>query len=159
MTDEKKLADAKAVFQTLCAALENRNWTYEKDEDNLIVNFTVNGEDIPMRFVLVADIARQLIRLHSPLPFKMKEEKRMDGAIAACVASYGMADGSFDYNIFDGSILFRMTASFRESMIGEGLLQYMISCSCAMVDKYNDKFLALNMGYISITDFIESKKG
>ena len=47
-----------------------------------------------------------------------------------------------------------MTVFFRESLIGEGLFQYMISCSCAMVDKYNDQFLALDKGILSITDFI-----
>ena len=78
----------------------------------------------------------------------------MEGAIATCAASFGMADGSFDYDLSDGTIVFRMTASFRESLIGEGLFQYMISCSCAMVDKYNDQFLALDKGIMSITDFI-----
>ena len=110
-----------------------------------------------MQFVLVIDVERQLIRLMSPLPFKMSESKRMEGAIATCVATFGMADGSFDYDLEDGSIIFRMTASFRESVIGEGLFQYMISCSCATVDKYNDKFLAIDKGVLSITDFIEKK--
>jgi hypothetical protein len=47
-----------------------------------------------------------------------------------------------------------MVASFRDSVIGEGLIQYMISCACAMVDKYNDLFLAIDKGLLSITDFI-----
>ena len=55
----------------------------------------------------------------------------------------------------EGAIVFRMTASFREGTIGEGLFQYLISCACAMVDKFNDQFLALNKGLMSITDFIE----
>lgn len=154
MVDEKKMALAKQVYLTLCEAIENRGWKYGKDEEKLLVHFGVNGEDIPMKFILLVDVERQLIRLMSPMPFKMSESKRMEGAIATCVASYGMADGSFDYDLSDGTIVFRMTASFRESLIGEGLLQYMISCSCAMVDKYNDQFLALDKGIMSITDFI-----
>ena len=46
---------------------------------------------------------------------------------------------SFDYNIRDGSITFRMTASYRESVIGEGLFNYMIDCAAATVDEFNDK--------------------
>lgn len=158
MVDEKKMELAKQVYQTLCTAIERREWHYDKDEDKLLVHFGVNGEDIPMQFILLVDAERQLIRLMSPLPFKMSESKRMEGAIATCAASYGMVDGSFDYDLSDGTILFRMTASFRESLIGEGLFQYMISCSCAMVDKFNDKFLALDKGLIDISDFI-SKNG
>ena len=154
MVDEKKMELAKQVYQTLCEAIERREWNFGKDEEKLLVHFGVNGDDIPMQFILIVDAERQLIRVMSPLPFKMSEAKRMEGAIATCTASFGMVDGSFDYDLSDGTIVFRMTASFRESLIGEGLFQYLISCSCAMVDKYNDQFLALDKGIMSITDFI-----
>lgn len=154
MVDEKKMKLAKKVYQTLCEAIERREWNFGKDEEKLLVHFGVSGDDIPMQFILIVDAERQLIRLMSPMPFKMSESKRMEGAIATCAASFGMADGSFDYDLSDGTIVFRMTASFRESLIGEGLFQYMISCSCAMVDKYNDQFLSLDKGIMSITDFI-----
>lgn len=155
MADENKMALAKQVYQTLCEAIENRSWSFGKEEKDLIVHFGVNGENAQMRFIIIVDAERQLIRLMSPLPFKMSEAKRLDGAIAACALSFGMADGSFDYDLSDGSIVFRMTASFRESIIGEGLFHYMIACSCAMVDKYNGQFLALDKGTMSIADFIE----
>ena len=154
MVDEKKMELAKQVYQTLCDAIERREWNFGKDEEKLLVHFGVNGDDIPMQFILIVDAERQLIRVMSPLPFKMSESKRMEGAIATCAASFGMVDGSFDYDLSDGTIVFRMTASFRESLIGEGLFQYLISCSCEMVDKYNDQFLALDKGIMSITDFI-----
>lgn len=157
MIEEKKIELANNVYKTLCEAIDKREWNYKKDEENLVVFFGVSGDDIPMDFILAVDVERQLIRLMSPMPFKMTESKRMEGAIATCVATYWLADGSFDYDITDGSIIFRMTASFRESIIGEGLLQYMISCSCTMVDEYNDKFLAIDKGLLSITDFISSK--
>ena len=154
MVDENKMELAKQVYQTLCEAIERREWNFGKDEERLLVHFGVSGDDIPMQFILIVDAERQLIRLMSPMPFKMSESKRMEGAIATCAATFGMADGSFDYDLSDGTIVFRMTASFRESLIGEGLFQYMFSCSCAMVDKYNDQFLALDKGIMSITDFI-----
>ncbi len=157
MIDEKKMELAKQVYNTLCEAIERRDWNFGKDEEKLLVHFGVRGDDIPMNFILVVDASRQLVRLMSPMPYKMSEEKRMEGAIAACAASYGMIDGSFDYDLSDGSIVFRMTASFIESAIGEGLLQYMISCSCVMVDKYNDQFLAIDKGLMSIADFIEKE--
>lgn len=154
MIDKKKIELAKQVYKTLCDAIEGREWKFGKDEEKLLVHFGVNGDDIPMQFILVVDAERQLVRLMSPMPYKMSEGKRIDGAIATCVASFGMADGSFDYDLSDGEIVFRMTASFRDSLIGEGLFQYMISCSCAMVDKYNDQFLAIDKGMMSIADFI-----
>ena len=149
-----KMANAQQAYETLCKALDRRGWKYGKDEEKLLVHFGVRGDDIPMNFIIVVDAERQLVRLMSPLPFKMSEEKRMEGAIATCAATYGMADGSFDYDLSNGEIVFRMTASIRESQLGEGLFQYMMSCACAMADKYNDQFLALDKGIMSIADFI-----
>lgn len=154
MIDDNKMNLAKQVYQTLCDAIDNRGWKYGKDEEKLLVHFGVNGDDIPMNFILVVDAKRQLVRLMSPLSCKMSENKRMEGALATCAASYGMANGNFDYNLSTGEIVFRMTASFRGSVIGEGLFQYMISCACAMVDQYNDQFLAIDKGVLSIADFI-----
>ena len=158
MANENQMALAKSVYGTLCAAIDRREWKYEKDEENLIVHFAVSGDDIPMQFNMVVDAERQIVRVASPLPFKMAEDKRMEGAIATCVASFGLAHGNFDYDLSDGTISFRLTSSFRGSLIGEDLFQYMISCSCTVVDEYNDKFLAINKGMLSINDFITSVK-
>lgn len=152
--EDNKLQLAKQVYKTLCDAIDARQWKYKKDEEKLVVSLGVNGDDIPMDLILIVDAERQLIRLLSPLPFKMSEAKRMEGAIAVCAASYGVVDGNYDYDITDGSIIFRMTASFRSSTIGEGLLQYLISCACVVVDKYNDRFLALDKGMIDIGQFL-----
>ncbi len=157
MESENKLENAMLAYRTICSALDARDWKYEKDNDELLVHFGVNGEDLLMNFIIVADAERQLIRLMSPLPFNMSEDKRLEGAIATCVATYGMADGSFDYDLSNGRIVFRMTQCFRSSVIGEELIQYMISCACAMVDKYNDQFLALDKGVMSISDFMKKE--
>lgn len=156
MTDESKFALAKKVYGTLCDAIDARHWRYEKDDEKLVVHFGVSGDDIPMNMLLIVDIQRQLVRLMSPMPFKFSEEKRIDGALATCAATYTLADGSFDYDVQSGVIMFRMTASFHESEIGEGLFQYMIDCSCAIVDMYNDKFFAIDKGLLSVSDFIAS---
>ena len=149
---------AQQVYATMCQALDERNWKYSRFEEDLVVAFGVNGDDLPMNFVLQVDEERQVIRLMSGLPFKMPEDKRVEGAIAAIVASYGMVDGSFDYDLQSGSVLYRMTASFRGSRVGTGLFAYLIDCACAMVDRYNDKFLAISKGILTIQDFLRQEQ-
>ena len=157
MAEANEMALAKTVYADLCAALERREWHYQKHEEDLAVAFGVTGEDIPMEFVLVVDAGRQLLRVFSKLPFTVPEDKRMELAIATCVASNGIVDGSFDYDIAEGTIVFRLTASFRESKIGDGLFDYLIGCSSVAVDAFNDKFLLLCKGLISIDDFIAKR--
>ena len=86
------------------------------------------------------------------------KNKRLDLAIATCVASYGLSDGSFDYDITTGRIFFRLTVCFRNSTIGDGLFTYLVGVSSAVVDKYNDKFFAISKGLLSVDDFIVSEQ-
>lgn len=154
MADEMKITRAKEVYALLCTALEHRNWNFEKFDEDLVVRFAVNGEDIPVQMAIFVEAEKELVTVLSPFTFKMSENKRIEGAIAACTASFGMADGSFDYDMASGGIVFRLSTSYTDSTLSEGVLQYMISCSVAMVDKYNDRFLALEKGMISIENFI-----
>jgi len=155
MADNKQIL-AQQVYGKIIGALDARKWHYSREDDKLIVRFDVRGDDLPMNMIMAVDAERQLIRLLSPLPFRMSEDKRMEGAVATVVASFGLADGSFDYDISDGTIGFRLTYAFHDSVIGEDLLQYMISWSLAVIDKYNDKFLAIDKGFLSLSDFIAS---
>lgn len=155
MANEKELKLAGEAFDTLCNSMDDLKWHYEKDEEKMMIHLGVNGDDIPMEFVIHCDAERQLIRLMSFLPFKINEDKRIDAAMATSHANYLLADGSFDYNLGDGTILFRMTSSFRESLVGIELFKYMIQVACLTVDKYNDKFLMLSKGMLSLADFIK----
>ncbi len=154
MDDVNLQQRAKEVFDTLCAAIEARNWVYKKEEEKLLVYFGVNGNDLPMRFIMTVDVERQLIRLLSPLPFEFPEDKRVEGAVATCAVTYLLSDGSFDLSLQRGSCWFRLTASFKESTVGEGLFQYMISYACAAVDVFNDRLEALSKGTMSLNEFL-----
>lgn len=135
--------------------LDEKEFTYEKHEDDLVVVFTIGGDDLPMKFVLNIDDERELIRLLSPIPAVFAEDKRLDGAIATCQANYRIADGSFDYNYTEGRILFRMTSSFIGSLISKDLLEYMVGIAAYTIDEYNDKFFLLSKGKLSIEDFFK----
>ena len=76
-------------------------------------------------------------------------------AIAISAANYAMVDGSFDYNIANGNILFRLTSSIRESLVSKDMFEYMLFVSCSTVDNYNDKFLMLFKHVMSLEDFIK----
>ena len=156
MTDESLKQRAQEVYETLCQTLDHRGWKYQKDEAELVIHFGVRGDALPMGMILVVDAPRQLIRVMSPMPFNFDESKRADGAIAVCTASYRLAEGNFDYNLNTGRVVFRMTASYRDSDIGEGLFRHLIDYSCTVVDAYNDKFQAINEGNLEIMQFVSA---
>lgn len=152
-----KLAEAQPMYDLLCKALDEWNWHYQKDEEKSLVHFRVNGDSIPVNMFMFIDSDRKLIRVLSPLSFEMSEDKRLEGALAVAHASYGMTDGSFDYDFADGQISFRMAHTYRDCRMETAAIDYMIDCSVAMVDKYSAKFLALNKGLLSLEDFLKEE--
>ena len=152
MADMKK---AKEVFDTLTRMLDGIGWHYDKHEEKLLVKSGVRSEDFPIEFIVVVQPENEVVQFLSRLPFEMSEEKRIDGAIAVCVANNGLRDGSFDYDISDGTIIFRLTSSYRESTLGEKLFEYMIMLSSNIIDQYNDKFFMLSKGMMTLQQFME----
>ena len=157
MADEKMI-QAKNVFDTLCKTLDANDWHYVKDEEKLKIECGASGEDLPMKLHISVDAKRSVLMLLSLIPFSVPEDKRLDVAIAVSVVNNNLVDGSFDYDVSDGSLFFRMTNSFLESSIGSELINYMVYCSCGTIDEYNDKFLMLAKGMISLEKFLEVVK-
>lgn len=155
MTDAKLLKRAQKLYDTICQTLDNRNWKYEKDENNLLIGFGVNGDDIPMAFVIVVDPERQLIRCLCRLDTKFENEYIGLGNIACCYFTYMLADGSFDYDFMGNTVTFRITASFMDSIISEDLINYLIDTACNTVDDYNHHFDALAKGDMTLEELFE----
>ena len=149
------MKEAQKVFDSLVNMLDSRDWKYEKFEDELLIRSGIKGEDLPIEFIMVVKPKNQLVQFLSKLPFSMPDDKRVDGAIAVCAANYGLIDGSFDYDISDGEIIFRLNSSYSESVLGPDLFEYMIMVSASTIDNYNDKFFMLAKGMITVEQFLE----
>ncbi|MBQ3527382.1 MAG: hypothetical protein IJA52_02365 [Clostridia bacterium] len=157
MSDKKQTVIAKKAYELLCRTIDGIGWEYEKEDDGLCVHFGVEGKDISIYFIIVTDIERQLVRLMAPIPVILSESKRIEVAVALCHTNLGLPDGSFDIDLSEGKVGFRMAASIRESSIGKGLFQYMLEYTCVVMEKYGRKILALEKGDISLDEFMEEK--
>jgi len=155
MSDSVDVKKAQTIFETLCKYLDENEWKYEKKEDEFQIECSVQGEDFPIEISIRVDPSRMLILVISHLPFVIKEEKRLDVAVAISAINDMLIDGCFDYNITSGNIFFRMSNSFIDSEIGGELFHYLIACSCHTIDEYNDKLLMLGKGMISVEQFLE----
>ncbi len=156
MSELQNAALARETFDTLCRALDKDNWKYKKNEEDLEVECTVHGEDLPMDVTFRVRPDKMVITLLSHIPFVINEDKRIDAAIAVSAVNNMLVDGCFDYNVTSGHIFFRMAHSFVDSKISEEVFIYMLICSCQTIDDYNDKFLMLSKGMMSLDQFIAS---
>ena len=157
MTDNEKKMMGQTVYDTICKMFDDMNYHYEKKEAELVINCKVQGDDIPMDIIFVVLADRQIVQLISPMPFRVAEDKRVDVALAATMVNDRLVDGSFDFNLNNGRIAFRLTASYIESILGKELFEYMLMVSATTIDAYNDKFLMIAKGMLSLEQFAEKE--
>lgn len=157
MADEKNVKKAKEVYDALCRMLDDRDWKYEPHDDKLLIRSGVKGDDLPVEFIMLVNPRNEVVQFLSSLPFKMPEDKRVEGALAVCAANYGLVDGSFDYDLSDGEIRYRLTCNYRDNMLSADQFEYMIMVSASTVDRYNDKFFLLAKGKMTIEEFMEQE--
>ena len=158
MAEEKDWKKAKTVFKTLCDMLDGRGWKYQKEENDEAgptIYCGAHGDDLPMEIRIRVDVKRELISLLSKMPFPVPENRRTAMAIAVSKANAGLVDGSFDYNYLNGNIVFRLTSSYRDSIIGKTLFDYMLMVSCYTIDEYNDKFLEVTKKDMSVDEILK----
>lgn len=155
MADEKVMQKAKSVYETICKALDARDWKYKRFDEDLTISCGARGDDLPMDIIIMLNTQAQVVSVLSPMPYKVAEEKRVDVALAIAIANYGLVNGSFDYDLSDGEIRFRMVSSFRDSVLGEELFDYMVMVTASTVDRYNDRFLMISKDILSIEQFVK----
>jgi len=78
MAEEKNIVQAKAAFNTLCQALENHDWKYSKDEENLSIECGAQGDDLPMNLTVRINSEKQIVKfviisetLYNPIESKI----------------------------------------------------------------------------------------
>ena len=148
-----KESEARSLYKTLCNTLDNMNWGYNKEEDQFIIRTSAVGEDLSMNLFMKIDAERQVMYLKSPMPFAVPVPAREQITKAVVIANYSMLNGSFEFDITDGYLAFKMVVPYMESIISEKVCHYMITLSCSMTDKFNDKFKALVDGRITLHEF------
>lgn len=159
MVDEKKIKEAKVVFDSFKRFLDSKNWNYtvvdEKPEEIYTFKFTVRGDDLPMDFIVMIQVDRGIIKFVSPQPVKFDNEKLSEAALALCKINDDIADGAYSLDIKKGMVLFNMTTCFRGSLLSDEVFSYLLGMSGAIVDNYNDKLLMLQKGLIDLETFLE----
>ncbi len=154
MENEQKLANAKAVYETVCAVFTSRNWNFMQDDKELTVGCGVQGTDLPINIMIAVRPNSQLLSLYSPLKDKVPDERLPELSLALSAINNSLLNGSFDLDLSTGQLCFRMCSSFWDSQIGPGLMDYMLDASVSTVDKYNHKLWLLANGVLTFEQLL-----
>lgn len=151
--DEKDRKQAESAYKTVCAALEEMGLKFDKHDEKLAISCEGVGEDLPIEIRITVLPEQHIVSLISQMPFKVPEARRPDIALVTSIANYKMVDGNFDFNTKLGNIFYRQTTSYWGSLISKEVIKYLMSLSITMIDEFNDKFMAVSTGAMSVDDF------
>ncbi len=82
-----------------------------------------------------------------------------NAALAICIINDNLVDGNFDMDVTKGSLCYRMSLSFRESLISEEAFDFFIDYAVYVIDEFNDKLLMLAKGMLTPAQLLGSIKG
>jgi hypothetical protein len=100
------------------------------------------------------DSSREIIYVYVNQDLVVPESKRIVVALGCCARNDCMIDGSFDFNLADGSLIFRVISSYHDMTIGEWTVEYLIQLSNAMFEKVNGVIIDYIEDKINQTEFL-----
>ena len=148
---------AQRAYATVIAMMDSDNLKYARDDENLRIELGFDTDDLEVKIKFVIDEERELVRIFSFLPFKFPEDKRIEGAVATCVANHGMVNGSFDYDFSDGELVFKLVNSYKGDSFSQEAAGYMLRTALGTVYNYNVRFFMLAKGMMTLSDFVDKE--
>lgn len=145
--------DFTRVFETLKSALTKKDWNYHEipGENAIISNAT--GEDFPINYIFRIDSERSGVVFKTDTIANFDKDRREIGAIATCIANHSLVYGHFDFDLATGNLHYTLFDSLFDSNVGEDFFLNIMSAAISVADRYNDRFLLLSKGLITIMDF------
>ena len=143
------------VFNTIKSCFENQGWTYSllDREFTLKTGFTNEGKHTDI--IIRLDTEKSLIQIYSDLNFKVPNEKMLDVCIAISIVNPFVANGSFECNVLEGMVLFKVAQSYMGGCtVTEELIDYMIAISLVSIQDYSDSLSAIANGTLELEDFM-----
>lgn len=141
------------AYACIISFLESKGWNFKRDDEKLRITTGFRTDDHDIDFIMYVDEDRKLVCFRSVLPGLFPEDKRIEGAVATCIANLGMFDGFFEYDLSDGEVVFKVSDSFRDGDMTVDVIEYMFRMCYAFVDRYNDRFFDLARGRMTLQEF------
>ncbi len=152
---EVNLEMAKSVYDSVCAVIEEMGLKMNKHDEDLVVTFGHRGDDMDHDLLIAINAKRETILVMERLPFDINPEKSADVASAVCLVNSRLVLGGFTYDLKD-RLSYEVSQVYAGSLIGKDAIKRMIFSLVFTVEDYDDKFMALNKGYLKVSDIEEN---
>ncbi len=151
---DKKQA-AQNVYKQLRNYLDEQDIKYDRNDEEMNIWFAMRGDDMRVPLDIRIDEKYQMVKVLSPLEFKIPQEFREDMARVINQLNFMIINGCIDYDFETGSVAYRINATFEDSIIGNGTLHYLIGTAINTVEAFNVKFFLIVNGKMSAQAYLK----
>ena len=136
------------ICNVLCEVLERSEIKYDIRKNGDIACI-VNGRDGDISFVIRTDFSKMLVTIYSPLAEPVPLIIAGDVSLAVCMMNSSLTDGTVCYDIYGGTVYFRITASFYNSAPESSVFEYLLSAAAEAVDEYRPRLKKLMLCFVA----------
>ena len=152
--DDIKQKIATSVYNTIISVLDGKGYETKRDDDNLTAYCHVQSDVLPISFAVIVDAEKQLLTIVESSSITFPKDSLTDGAIAACVTNCLLVDGSFHFEYATGNMLFRISSSFKDSVISADVFEYLLRRTYNTILTYGPELTKLANGGIMIGAYV-----
>lgn len=148
--DDIKQKIATSVYNAAVSDLESKGYGVEREDDKLTAYCYVDSDVFPISFAVTVDAEKQMLSLISSLEITFPQDSLTDGAVAACITNCQLVDGAFEFDYVTGDLMFRISSSFKGSVISADVFRYLFNRMHATILTYGSELAKLAKGDIMI---------
>lgn len=148
------------VYQTVCEVLDDHNWNYTKDEENLGIDLSMRGDDMNLELRIYVDDKMDALVFLSFMPYRVAPKQRTLVAFAMNMINVRLLQGNFDISMKNGNVSFRCSSFFTGSIVSKQMVDHMLNVALSTSDDYNDKLFLIakdKMTLDELDEYIENK--
>ncbi len=123
--DDIKLKIATNVYNSIVEKLQGRGYELEREDDSLTAYFQAETSVLPITFAVTVNADKQSLMLIATSDITFPKDRLSDGAIATCVTNCMLVDGGFEFEYATGKLVFRVSSSFKGSVISTDVFDYL----------------------------------
>ena len=145
--------NAQAVYDTMIRALKGIDWKFQELGDH-VIRYTYTGKDFPMDFLVMIRDKADMVLFRTVMPCRIPDDKMTEALLATHMANNKFRMGEFVLDFERKQVSFALNPLYEDATPREEWFIYLMQLAHMVADEYNDKFMMLAKGMISLQDII-----
>ena len=153
---EKEAKNVYKLFQKVC---DGYNFKYDANDEKYRVELGINGDNMKVNIVFMANTKTDVAFVLSTLPFTVNAAYVNDVAQAVNLINSRLSLGSFDFSEVKNEIVFRMATNYTGMEATKEAIEPLLLFTYSCVNKYNKHLYQVATGQMSFAQFDAMMQG